>query len=52
MCRTLGIDPNTFKTGLMEYQQSNGRMQEFSFNGIKWKLNLVKNPAGGERDPF
>jgi lipid II isoglutaminyl synthase (glutamine-hydrolysing) len=47
VCRTLGIDSKHIQTGLMSYHKSNGRMQEFSFNGIMWKLNLVKNPAGG-----
>ncbi|WML53650.1 MurT ligase domain-containing protein [Neobacillus sp. PS3-12] len=46
MCRTLGIDSKYIQDGLVSYHKGNGRMQEFSINGVKWKLNLVKNPAG------
>jgi hypothetical protein len=31
----------------MTYQNANGRMQEFVIGKEIWKLNLVKNPAGG-----
>ncbi|MCQ6277657.1 MurT ligase domain-containing protein [Bacillus sp. EB600] len=47
VCRTLGINESHIQAGLISYHQSNGRMQEFLLNGLKWKLNLVKNPAGG-----
>jgi UDP-N-acetylmuramyl tripeptide synthase len=46
MCRTLGIESKYIQDGLVSYHKGNGRMQEFSINGVKWKLNLVKNPAG------
>jgi UDP-N-acetylmuramyl tripeptide synthase len=46
LCRTLGIDSKYIQEGLVSYQKGNGRMQEFSIHGVKWKLNLVKNPAG------
>lgn len=47
MCRLLGIDLQDIQKGLMTFYKANGRMQEFTIGEHRWKLNLVKNPAGG-----
>lgn len=46
VCRVTGIDIKSIQKGLLSYQKGNGRMQEFWVNSTRWKLNLVKNPAG------
>ncbi|MDP4084896.1 MAG: MurT ligase domain-containing protein [Bacillota bacterium] len=46
-CQALDVKPDVLRKGLMTYQNSKGRMQEFLVNGKVWRLNLVKNPAGG-----
>ena len=47
ICKTLGVESNVIRTGLLTYQLLAGRMQEFIIDHVSWKLNLVKNPAGG-----
>lgn len=46
-CHALGMDLKEIKKGLTTYQKTDGRMQEFVFGKEIWKLNLVKNPTGG-----
>jgi UDP-N-acetylmuramyl tripeptide synthase len=46
-CRVLGVSTKDIKEGLMAYDDAKGRMQEFTIGDATWKLNLVKNPAGG-----
>lgn len=46
-CRVLGLDTETIKAGLKSYKRDNGRMQEYVIGEAVWKLNLVKNPIGG-----
>jgi UDP-N-acetylmuramyl tripeptide synthase len=46
-CRELGLKTSEIRKGLMSYQKTDGRMQDFHIDGNIWKLNLVKNPAGG-----
>ena len=46
-CQALGISTKDIKEGLISYYDASGRMQEFSIGDATWKLNLVKNPAGG-----
>lgn len=47
MCKLLGMEQTEIQAGLMSYYQADGRMQEFTVGKQPWKLNLVKNPAGG-----
>ncbi|MCM2534586.1 MurT ligase domain-containing protein [Neobacillus pocheonensis] len=46
-CKALGMESKAILNGLSSYQKSDGRMQEFFINKDTWRLNLVKNPAGG-----
>lgn len=46
-CGAVGIEPDDIRKGLLTYQNANGRMQEFMIGKETWRLNLVKNPAGG-----
>lgn len=46
-CLALGVKSVDIRKGLLTYQNSSGRMQEFIINGKKWMINLVKNPTGG-----
>jgi UDP-N-acetylmuramyl tripeptide synthase len=47
VCQALGMESKAIRKGFMSYQKTDGRMQEFSIGNETWKLNLVKNPAGG-----
>jgi UDP-N-acetylmuramyl tripeptide synthase len=47
MCQLMGMDPPEIQNGLSSYFRADGRMQEFTVGNHPWKLNLVKNPAGG-----
>jgi lipid II isoglutaminyl synthase (glutamine-hydrolysing) len=46
-CQEMGMNIQEIREGLMSYHKTNGRMQDFSIGEDTWKLNLVKNPAGG-----
>jgi lipid II isoglutaminyl synthase (glutamine-hydrolysing) len=46
-CQALGIESYAIRNGLTSYQKADGRMQEFFIDNDTWRLNLVKNPAGG-----
>jgi lipid II isoglutaminyl synthase (glutamine-hydrolysing) len=47
MCKVMGLNSKEIRSGLISYQKTVGRMQEFTISGATWRLNLVKNPAGG-----
>jgi lipid II isoglutaminyl synthase (glutamine-hydrolysing) len=47
ICKVLGLNSKEIRAGLILYQKTEGRMQEFSIGKETWVLNLVKNPAGG-----
>jgi UDP-N-acetylmuramyl tripeptide synthase len=47
VCRELGISAKDVNEGLVSYHKADGRMQEFSIRNKTWRLNLVKNPVGG-----
>jgi UDP-N-acetylmuramyl tripeptide synthase len=46
-CKLLGMEQKDIQRGLMSYSKAEGRMQVFTVGHHAWKLNLVKNPAGG-----
>ncbi|MDQ0201605.1 MurT ligase domain-containing protein [Neobacillus ginsengisoli] len=46
-CQALGMPLKEIKKGMTTYQKTDGRMQEFVIGKERWKLNLVKNPTGG-----
>ncbi|MCM2533268.1 MurT ligase domain-containing protein [Neobacillus pocheonensis] len=46
-CQEMGMNTKEIREGLMSYHKTDGRMQEFFIGEDTWKLNLVKNPAGG-----
>lgn len=46
-CQVQKIDSQTIKEGFMSFDKVGGRMQEFTIDDALWKLNLVKNPIGG-----
>ncbi len=46
-CQEMGMNSKEIRKGLMSYHKTAGRMQEFSISEKTWKVNLVKNPAGG-----
>jgi lipid II isoglutaminyl synthase (glutamine-hydrolysing) len=47
VCKLMGMDPKKIQKGLTSYSKTEGRMQVFRVGLNAWKLNLVKNPAGG-----
>lgn len=47
MCKLMGMEQNDIQKGFTSYTKASGRMQEFRVGLHPWKLNLVKNPAGG-----
>jgi UDP-N-acetylmuramyl tripeptide synthase len=47
ICKLLGMDRKDIQKGLTSYTKASGRMQAFRVGPNAWKLNLVKNPAGG-----
>ncbi|MED1205435.1 MurT ligase domain-containing protein [Heyndrickxia acidicola] len=46
ICKELGLNTNQIRQGLLSFQKTDGRMQDFLIGEEVWKLNLVKNPAG------